>query len=317
MSASRDELVHLLAAKPWNNLPVPEAVYQPIGMIGPEERRALWWLAREMLNDGAIVDAGCFLGASTFCLAAGAAASPRAATRRKPIVHAFDRFKAIDAYVAESISRQVRPTETGDSYLDIFMPQVAPHGDLVRAVPGDFLEASWNEGPIDLLFIDIAKTEALNARAVGMLFPALVPGRSIVIQQDYHHCWHPAIHVTMEHLAGEFVELDELIEYQSRLWLLDRPIPAEKIRRLAQHDLGAEERLALLDQLVERSSPRSRPMMEVVRCWQRFLNSDIDGAEAGIRSLRSRFDLETTNGLRARQAREVEVRIKRRRGEVE
>jgi len=313
MSDRRDDLVRRLSAKPWNAAPVPDAVHRPVGMIGPEERRALWWLAREMLGDGAIVDAGCFLGASTFCLAAGAAASPRSAGRRGPIVHAFDYFAAIDEYVAESISRQVRPTRTGDSYLDVFMGQVAPHAEIVRAVPGDFLQATWNEGPIDLLFVDVAKTEALNAHAVGMLFPSLVPGRSVIVQQDFHHCWHPAIHVAMEFLAEELVELDELIEHQSRLWLLDRPIPAEKIRRLAGRELGAAERLALLDRLVERSSPRSRAMMEVVRCWQRFLDGDLDGAEAGIGGLRSRFDVEKTADLWARQALEVEAQIQRRR----
>lgn len=313
MSERRDDLVRRLSAKPWNAAPVPDAVHRPVGMIGPEERRALWWLAREMLGDGAIVDAGCFLGASTFCLAAGAAASPRSAGRRGPIVHAFDYFRAVDEYVAESISRQVRPTRAGDSYLDVFLGQVAPHAELVRAVPGDFLQASWNEGPIDLLFVDVAKTEALNAHAVGMFLPSLVPGRSVIVQQDFHHCWHPAIHVAMEHLAEELVELDELIEHQSRLWLLDRPIPAEKIRRLASRELGAAERLALLDRLVERSSPRSRPMMEVVRCWQRFLDGDLDGAEAGIGGLRSRFDVEKTADLWARQALEVEAQIRRRR----
>lgn len=313
MSDRRDDLVRRLSAKPWNAAPVPDAVHRPVGMIGPEERRALWWLAREMLGDGAIVDAGCFLGASTFCLAAGAAASPRSAGRRGPIVHAFDYFAAIDEYVAESISQQVRPTHTGDSYLDVFMGQVAPYAEIVRAVPGDFLQATWNEGPIDLLFVDVAKTEALNAHTVGMLFPSLVPGRSVIVQQDFHHCWHPAIHVAMEFLAEELIELDERIEHQSRLWLLDRPIPAEKIRRLAGRELGAAERLALLDRLVERSSPRSRAMMEVVRCWQRFLDGDLDGAEAGIGGLRMRFDVEKTADLWARQALEVEAQIRRRR----
>jgi hypothetical protein len=179
MSHDLAAVVSRLSAKPWNAAGVaPSTLDTAIGMIGPEERRALWWLAREVLRDGAIVDAGSFLGASTFCLAAGAAASPHAAERKGPIVHAFDHFKAIDAYVAETISRQVRPTAPGDSYLDLFMAQVEPHASIIRAVPGDFLQARWDEGPIDLLFIDVAKSEALNAHVVGTMFPHLVPGES-------------------------------------------------------------------------------------------------------------------------------------------
>lgn len=317
MSHDVATLVARLSAKPWNaaggDSSPPADLARPVGMIGPEERRALWWLAREVLRDGAIVDAGCFLGASTFCLAAGAAASPRAAGRRGPIVHAFDYFKAIDAYVAETISRQVRPTAPGDSYLDLFMAQVAPHAPMIRAVPGDFLQARWEEGPIDLLFIDVAKSEALNAHVVGTMFPHLVPGESVVVQQDFHHCWHPSIHVAMEHLAEEFELVDELVEHQSRVWLLAREIPAEKIRRLAERDLSAAERIALLDRLVEKSSARCRPMMELTRAWQRFLDGDLEGVAADLASLRSRFDLAKVPDLWARQAREVEAHLAGRR----
>jgi hypothetical protein len=312
MSHDLAAVVSRLSAKPWNAAGVaPSTLDTAIGMIGPEERRALWWLAREVLRDGAIVDAGSFLGASTFCLAAGAAASPHAAERKGPIVHAFDHFKAIDAYVAETISRQVRPTAPGDSYLDLFMAQVEPHASIIRAVPGDFLQARWDEGPIDLLFVDVAKSEALNAHVVGTMFPHLVPARSVVVQQDFHHCWHPAIHVAMEFFADEFELVDELVEHQSRVWLLAREIPEEKIRRIAGRELSADERIALLDRLVEKSSARCRPMMEVTRAWQRFLDGDLDGAAADIASLRSRFDLAKVADLWARQALEVESHLGR------
>lgn len=315
MSDRYEELVAKLAAKPWNAASIPDAVYRPVGMIGPEERRALWWLARELLGDGAIVDAGCFVGASTFCLAAGAAASPRAALRRGPIVHAFDHFAAIDEYVVQAIAQHFRPTKAGDSYLDIFEQQLSPHQGIVTAVAGDFAKATWSGEPIDLLFIDIAKTDALGAHVVGTFFSSLVPGRSAVVQQDFHHCWHPMIHVTMEYLAEEFVVLDELIEHQSRLWLLKRPIPQEKIRRLAERRLDRVEQLALLDRLVDRSTGQSRPMMELVRAWHLVRDNRLDAAEAAIASLRSRLSLEMTESLCWAQTVQVEDYVRRLRAE--
>jgi len=296
--------------KPWNAEGVPAGVLDPIGMIGPEERRALHWIAREWTGDGAIVDAGSYLGASAFCLAAGVAASGRRA--RGPVIHAYDRFRADDEYVAEAITRAARPTARGDSYLDLFHAQTARHAELIRAIPGDFLEARWTGGDIDVLFVDIAKTPELNAHLVGEFFPALVPGRSLLVQQDWYHCWHPHIHVTMEYLADEFELADEHIEHQSRLWALRQPIPAAKIGRLARRELPREERRDLLDRLVDRSSPRFRPMAEAIRAWQDFLDGDLDAARRGIAALRQRFPLETTNELWARQAIEIEAEIARR-----
>jgi hypothetical protein len=168
-------------------------------------------------------------------------------------------------------------------------------------------------GPIDLLCADIASSESLSAHAVSTFFPHLVPGRSVVLQKEFNHCWHPEIHVSMEYLADEFELVDELVEHQSRVWFLARPIPAEKLRRLAERDLGADERIGLLDRLVERSSPRCRPMMELVRVWQRVLDGDLDRAAGDLRSLHARFDQSRVPGLWVSQAAEVESRIARRR----
>lgn len=293
--------------KPWNSEPIPEGILDPIGMIGLEERRALHWIAREWTGQGSIVDAGSYLGASAFCLAAGVAASKR--RPRGPVVFAYDRFCADDDYVAKAITSASRPTAPGDSYLDLFLAQTSRHSELIQANPGDFLEARWQGDEIDVLFIDIAKTPQLNAHAVGEFFPSLVPGRSLLVQQDWYHCWHPYIHVTMEYLAEEFELVDELIEHQSRLWALRKPIPTEKITRLARGDLGREERRGLLGRLVDQASPHFRPMAEAIRAWQYFLDGDLDEARGAIAALRQRFSLETTTGLWARQAIEIEERI--------
>src|ERR1700704_5140207 len=58
--------------KPWNRSDVPPEIYSPKGMIGPEERRALYWLGKNWFTGrGEIVDAGAYIGASAFSIAAG------------------------------------------------------------------------------------------------------------------------------------------------------------------------------------------------------------------------------------------------------
>jgi hypothetical protein len=276
----------LLRVKPWEKWrAVPREVLKPKGMIGPEERRCYYWLAKHWLSgQGVIVDAGAFVGASTFCFAAGAAAANRRAFDGHPIVHAYDYFRVVDDdYVREAISRDFRPINDGESYLDVFADQTRAHAGLIRTYTGDFLQRQWSGLPIEILFIDIAKSSALGAHAVAQFFPSLIPGRSIVVHQDYYHCWHPNIQVGMEYLAAEFELLDERVQYQSRVWRLAKPIPAEKVARLGADDLSRDERMALLDRLIARSSPRSRPMNELVRVWQIFIDGDPARARAEIR----------------------------------
>jgi len=297
-----------LKSKPWNDSrwPTNEAIHGPKGMIGPEERGCYYWLARNWLSgQGCIVDAGCFVGASTFCFAAGAADGGRRTVEGREVVHAYDYFKVVDQYVGDAISRDFRPVAKGESYLDIFEAQTAPYADLIATYPGDFLTHRWCGDPIEILFIDIAKTAALNAHACEEFLPHLIPGRSIIVQQDYCHCWHPYIHIAMEYLSEELELLDDHVPHQSAVWLLDKPIPKEKIARLAAYDLAKEERLALLDLLIAKSSPTMKPMIEIVKLWQLCLDCDWEAARRHLLGISGRYDLAGSQQLWARQAKQI------------
>ena len=49
-----------------------------------------------------------------------------------------------------------------------------------------------------MLFVDIAKTWALNDVVIEQFFPRLIPGRSVVVQQDYAFAFRPWVAITME-----------------------------------------------------------------------------------------------------------------------
>jgi hypothetical protein len=295
--------------RPWNAdaSAMPQSIFLAQGMIGTEERRCFYWLAKNRLSgEGVVVDAGAFIGSSTLCFAAGAADGGHKGFRGGPLLHAYDYFKAVDAYVAETIRKKFRPIAEGESYLDVFEAQTADYSDMIAAHPGDFLAQKWNGDPVELLFIDIAKSAKLNAHAIGEFFPSLMPERSIVIHQDYFHCWHPSIHIGMEYLDDSFELIDEHVPFQSRVWRLTKPIPSEKIARLRADDLDAGERLALLDRLVAKSSAYSRPMIEVVRMWQRCIDKDFEGAAHDMARLRAEYGVDGRPDLWFKQAVEVE-----------
>ncbi|MBU1213218.1 MAG: class I SAM-dependent methyltransferase [Alphaproteobacteria bacterium] len=306
--------IDALKSKPWQSmeLPADAAILEPKGMVGPKERACYYWLGRNWLTDrGHIVDAGCFVGASTHCFAAGAADGGRRDLNGERLVHAFDYFKVVDKYVGEAITRDFRPIGEGESYLDVFETQTKPYADMIKTYSGDFLAHRWHGAPIEILFIDIAKTAALNAHACCEFLPHLIPGHSVIIQQDYYHCWHPYIHISMEFLDDELELVDDHVPHQSAVWRLTKPIPQEKIDRLAAYDLTKEERLSLLDRIIAKASPTIKPMIEVVKAWQLCLDGDWEEAEQAHRKLRHARDVEMMQALWAKQALEVAAHIKR------
>jgi hypothetical protein len=196
-------------------------------MIGPEERRMLYFVAAHGPQEGYIVDAGSFLGASTFSLAAGAAAAGRA----PKVVVAYDYFRAFDEYVMTWISKRVRPLARRESYLDIFLAQTAAYAEMIDVRPGDFLDPAF-AAPVAILFVDIAKTPRLNGHVFREFFPQLAPG-SFVVQQDYHDPWLASLKICME-LVDDYLELvDPLVPYQSRVWRARERIPQGLLERCA------------------------------------------------------------------------------------
>jgi organic radical activating enzyme len=260
--------------KPWNTSTAPAKIYKPKGMIGPEERRALYWLAKNWITGrGAIVDAGAYIGASAFSLAVGLSANPNIA-RGQSVIHSFDYFRAIDDYVIRNLQQDAgRIVEPGDDYLDVFLRQTRTHRRFIEPHPGDFLTMRWN-APIEILFIDVAKTPELNSHLLREFFPYLIPGHSVVIQQDFFHCWHPHIHITMEALEPYFEILDRRIDYTSRLYRCTKAIPPAVLEEAACYSYSPEERLTMLDAIAGKEIGDLRAMIEVVTMWQLVLDGN-------------------------------------------
>jgi len=252
-----------LSTKPWEGYPAPDLLYVPRGMIGGEERRMLYWLAAEYYSGaGVVVDAGAYLGASAFALAMGLAGSRHAATPHA-VVHSYDRFVATDDYVRNDITNNFFPVGPDYDYFGIFQYQTALCQEKIVAHRGDFLTAPVPDAPIEILFIDVAKTNSLNARLVEHYFTRLIPGKSVIVQQDFYQAWYPYIPITMEYLSDYFITADNYIPDSSRLYHLSRKIPSSKIRQFVS-GLDVKEEGALLRRAIEKDSNLTRMMLRVV-----------------------------------------------------
>lgn len=212
----------------------------PPTMLSECECQFLQGLTREIYSAaGRIVDLGSFLGGSTVSLASGLAANPKrdAAAAR---IHSYDQFvwsEGLHGFFANL----PRPLQPGDSFLDLFEGATRPWQDRLVVHAGDVTTFPWDESPIEILFVDVCKTAEVNEFVVREFFPALIPGRSVVIQQDYlwpYCCW---VHVTMEVFGDRFRHVGDL-PYNSRLYVLERAIRLEEAAAFRYADIPFDDK---------------------------------------------------------------------------
>ncbi len=146
-------------------------------MLSTHEIALLYSLAKNVYQSGAVVDLGPLLGASTWAFARGISE----AGHDTASLHSFDLWRAEGSYDSY-LKKTARGG--GGSILGAWARVISPWLDRVEPHQGDFLDWTWDGREIGILFVDIAKSWALNNHVVSTMFPALRPG-SILVQQDY------------------------------------------------------------------------------------------------------------------------------------
>ena len=227
--------------RPAESLTLPDDLRQVKTMLSAQELTLLYGLARDSYDGrGEIVDGGAFLGGSTLALALGLRDNPRVADKACRI-HSYDYFVA-DHFVAQFISGVPEGASTRPYYDSVIAP-VASH---VAVHEGDLTTFPWPaERPIDILFIDVAKSWETNDFLLHQFFPRLTAG-SYVIQQDYHWPHTPWISITMELLKDSFTHLESM-PWATSFYQCDRPIDRDMLPA-ALRDLGAPRLRRLADQ---------------------------------------------------------------------
>jgi hypothetical protein len=230
-------------------------------MLMPGELALLYALAKNRWSGhGAIVDAGPLLGLSTRVFATALENVISTSSETEPIIYSFDMFRLANDYIGY-FNGQERNCATENllhEYLLInseFLPFILPH-------QGDFLTWLWpGEQAIEILFLDLAKSWALNQHAIRCFFPALVPGISVVVQQDYVHFNEYWVPITMEFFAEEFI-CGGFVYGATAYFELTKPIPSEKIRvDLAK--LPYPEKMSLLRKACKKAPTTVK---EVLKC---------------------------------------------------
>lgn len=245
----------------WRTAIPPDEVRRAKTMLMPTEQQLLHSLARDYFrNEGVIVDAGCFLGGSTLALASGLRDNPRfQAAPRNDVIHTYDLFAVepwtIGIYFPED-------TAPDTSFEATFRDNIAPFADLVAVHSGDVSRAPVPNASIEILFIDLAKHWKTNDHVVRAFFPKLIPGRSLIIQQDYLYQtgtgWLP---VTMEYFS-EYFEIVDHTELNSVVFLYTKAAPPEAFAHDVIQSLTRSQMRRLADRAISRFKP---PQQKILR----------------------------------------------------
>jgi len=244
----------------WRSVVFPDAVGRAPTMLMSTEQQLLHGLARDHFrNEGVIIDAGCFLGGSTLALASGVRANPHfRADPRRDVIHTYDLF-AVEAWTIGRYFPEGTPESM--SFEPAFRRNIAPFADLVAVHPGDVTRSPVPDAPIEVLFIDLAKRWSVSDYVVRAFFPRLIPGRSVVIQQDYiYGSWNGWLAVTMEYFS-KFFQLIDHTEYNSAVFLYSRAAPSEAFARDVIRSLSRAEIRMLADRAIARFAPAQQTIL--------------------------------------------------------
>jgi hypothetical protein len=217
----------------WIDVDLPDVVAAYPSMLSHAERQLLYWLARDVWEgSGAIVDAGCFLGGSTASFASGLrdrnAYSP--ASRPGWPITTYDRFEVEDYTVEAGYFDSWPNIGVGDSFRPVFDELLGSLAGETTVSEGDITAAGWSGRAIEILFLDVLKSWEVNDAVASAFLPALVGGRSVIVQQDYIHGMLPWIHITMELLRDSVEQVADVS--CSRVYAVTADITAETLAEI-------------------------------------------------------------------------------------
>lgn len=192
-------------SKPWKELSLPSELTRMRAMLSHEEKQYLTWLTAEKFEGwGAIVDLGPWLGSSSAALAEGLKRKGRDES-----VMSFDLFRWDRTSMEPSAQENLRD---GADFLPVFMREIGPYAPWIQPQKCDLLHYCWDGGPIEILFVDAAKSwELLNSILIGF-GDALVPGQSRVVLQDFRFYgthWLPLVFDSRPDLWKEVESVEE------------------------------------------------------------------------------------------------------------
>lgn len=281
---------------------VPKDLFLARGMLLQGEMRALFTAAADFYQGaGKIIDAGAFAGLSAHCFGAGLAEN-QGNFDRHGAIHSYDKFLATEEYTRRFIETLFYTSRdqhgrilnvehevaTGEDFLNVYWHQNQKYADMLVAHQGDFGQQSWDGTPVEILFVDVCKTKSLQDHLYRTFLPALIPGESMLIQQDYNHPWHPYIHLSMEVLKP-CVDILVKSEDASRFYLYKSAPSEDLMAEALSLDYDAKQIGEAFAAIVSDAEENKKFLMHVTHVQALRTYGFHEEANAAVDDLRTQF----------------------------
>jgi hypothetical protein len=257
-------------------------------MVSVEEQHYLYWLGASLRGVGHVVEFGPWLGGTTICLAAGMRES-----KSEWRLHSYDNFVWVD-YMSRCGHL---PLASGESFEPAFLQNLRDYTDVVvahrEALPDDIIptdpetmqetkraidipQASWpSKEPIEILFVDGAKSWAAFRHVLAEFGPYLVPGKSLLVCQDYK-CWGTYwLSIITELLGSSIGRVHDLL-YNTIAFRVHRELPLHHVPSLEGMDRRVGE--ALIDSASVPLAPIDGSIVQTGKVSFLGHKGDLDGA---------------------------------------
>jgi hypothetical protein len=167
-------------------------------MICQMEKNFYYWLtSNHAFGDGAVVECGSWLGASTAYLAAGMPGRT---------IHCFEGFRWSELNNWKSHHKLAE----GADFTHLFLENMARY-DVPVVVHQSELEAFvWSGDPIEIINIDLGKYLHEVESVLAVFGPSFIPGQTRVVYQDYQYFPGYQIAVALDSLRSS-LELEHVV----------------------------------------------------------------------------------------------------------
>jgi hypothetical protein len=263
----------------------PPAAIDALGMISGQE--CDWfrnYAADTYTGAGAIVDLGCFIGATSISLAQGLRANRIAKAAN---IHAYDRFLWEDWMQDWWEAKGLPPPKLeAGSFLPEFLEQTSPWKDQIIVHPEDLALSRWDSGPIEFLLVDAMKSADMAESIARNFFGSLIPGKSYVAQQDFAHSWTSWIHVLQFRLRDSFAVAADIPKSGTVVFRYRRPFSPETVGDLSMSSLTEEEIEAAFDYSLGLVSDGKKPNIIAAKAMAYVHRGDVDRARKVVETNR-------------------------------
>jgi hypothetical protein len=257
-------------------------------MLGAEELQFLYYCGQTWFTGaGEIVDAGAFLGSSAAALGAGLRDNERVAVKTRRI-HSYDFFEWADFHQPFFEGRA--PLEPGQDTLPLFHQYTREFEPYIAVTKGDICAQRWPGRDVEILFVDFTRHWDDHEFLVRTFYPHLIPGRSMLIHQDYVFTVAHWLHIFMEYYADCFECVSPYIANATAAWVVKRRLPPEAFQTPLNRRLPFARLLELFDRSLARYQGRlQRGVLECARGRLLLHGRGADRASAYLADLATEY----------------------------